>query len=320
MHTLHPNANMIYQFDAICLDLIGRDLLPLLSRHLPGEDTDVSLSDVVCLDDSVDLPRWSPIDLDLSDSLTTPDEDEATPASEPPREAPSVKKPPRRITRHRHAHEHQHGQQAQPMRRLRSHGGASVLSLKSSEERSPALQSMSAQPPVAVSRPSASLRSRTGSNASSSTILSVAPPDLYRLRSSPLASASASVPHPKGQLQPHAALSVTSLPAISPRWAKLTTWVAGASTSVLQTLGWQRASKSGDSTGSDVPACASASTSASASSLAELAHPGARAGISVTLSHPHRKKQKTAHGSSAHAASTPESVARRTRAAAARAY
>lgn len=37
-HTLNPNAGMIYQFDAMCLELISRDLLPSLSRPLPGQE------------------------------------------------------------------------------------------------------------------------------------------------------------------------------------------------------------------------------------------------------------------------------------------
>jgi len=42
-HTLHPNAGMIFQFDSMCLDLIGRDLLPALREPLPGQQTEVAL-------------------------------------------------------------------------------------------------------------------------------------------------------------------------------------------------------------------------------------------------------------------------------------
>lgn len=37
-HALNPNSSMIYMFDSMCIDLIDKDVLPLLSSKVPGDE------------------------------------------------------------------------------------------------------------------------------------------------------------------------------------------------------------------------------------------------------------------------------------------
>lgn len=241
MHQLHPNANMIYQFDAICLDLIGRDLLPLLSEPVPGQQTDQLQAERDERNRQEEEHKHAEDAMEDGDTAEDEEEeeqeedvqsDESDAAAHRARRAPPVKRPPRRSSRRRSRATHP----VASARLLRSHGAASFVSLQSdasgsSKERSPALvlQPMSARPPVAAAKPSAATARTTRSQHALMMPAAVAVENDVR---SPFTSA--------------VDVAARSTPATgaSPRWSQqIATWVSDASHSVMQTLGWKTSPK-----------------------------------------------------------------------------